>query len=131
MKRPYATQTIMRTQTVKKPKKNSASIFTPIMIILFVIVLPGGFLGKIYLENKINELNKNSQMLNKKISSSKREIKTLKVRQASYKRMTHISRKIVQFDLGLRKADPEQVRNITLRSKKSLLGQSRNIAYNR
>ncbi len=132
MSRPYATQTIMRTQTVSKNKKGSTSIFYPAMLIIFVLIVVGGLSTSIYLKNKTEILNKESLELNAKVESKKREIKILTVKQAEFKEMAHILLKIRDFNLALRPALPYQRRAINPNDLgKPFKARNNRVAYNR
>ncbi len=132
MSRPYATQTIMRTQTVTTNKKGATSMFGPSILIGLVLIVVGGLGVSIHLKNKTEILNKKSLELNSKIESKKREIKILKVKQAEFKEMAHVLGKIRDFDLALRPALPYQRRAINPKDLgKPFKANNRRVAYNR
>lgn len=105
------TQQCKNTEFTRRPKAAGKPwVFSFVVkIILICLCISGTAVCRVLFNQKTEELNKEATQIRMKIVHMNREIANLKIKKEELSAWPYISRRITQYNLGLRPADPKQV----------------------
>lgn len=104
----------------KGTKRNTKSAeLIPVFTTVFKLVFVAGIIFfvvnvRVSLNEKTEKLNRDANQIRKKIGNLNREIEHLKIQKEVLSSWPHVKKKIADFNIPLKSANPAQVKNLVL-----------------